>query len=220
MVTEGRGAIILPDLPVGSTYQLIFVTQGKLTALSPNIETYNQFVNDQAALNPQLPHTTWHAIASVPGVDAQVNAPSFGVPVYNTHAILVSPADPDLYHWSAGGVLNPILYDQFGTAYDPGPSSNALVWTGTDRFGVGRSGVRLGEEFPPFGVAGVGSAKYASTQWVVEALGVVTDTHPLYALSDLITVVETVVPETASLTIWVGGLIVLGCLTAGQRNRK
>lgn len=197
--TRAFASIVSPDLPVGSQYQLIFVTQGKLPATSADISTYNQFVDDQAALDPLLPHTTWHAVASVPGVDARVNAPSFGLPVYNTQAILVSPADPDLYKWSAGAVLNPILYDQFGSPYDGGPGTISPVWTGTDG-GVGRPGLALGEG----SFAGPGSAKFTGTSWIADGQTSSSTPLPLYALSDPITIV----PEPESIAIWSELLIV------------
>ena len=78
-------AVIPPiGLAPGMQYQLIFVTRDGRDATSSNIADYNAFVTAQAALNPLLPLTTWHAVASTVAVNAATNAPSLGLPVYNT----------------------------------------------------------------------------------------------------------------------------------------
>ena len=106
------------------------MTEGRLTSTSAYPSTYNNSVNTQAKLNPDLPDSTWHALVYVPsGRAAKDNAPSGGLPVYNTLGILVAPADAGLYRLS---LLSPILYDQFGVVYDPGPGPFSLVWTGSN----------------------------------------------------------------------------------------
>ena len=78
VVSSVRGGVILPNLPVGSQYQLTFVTAGSRDAMSTNIEDYNQFVTEQAALNPALPQgLTWRAIASTATVDARCSGIRF-----------------------------------------------------------------------------------------------------------------------------------------------
>lgn len=77
--------IISPiGLAPGSRYLLIFATVGTLAPSSTDIEYYNTFVTNQAALDPSLPSAIWHAVASTASVAANVNAPSAGLPVYNT----------------------------------------------------------------------------------------------------------------------------------------
>jgi hypothetical protein len=49
--TVASGEVVLPNLPAGSQYQLIFVTSGKRDATSTDINDYNMFVSQQAADN-------------------------------------------------------------------------------------------------------------------------------------------------------------------------
>lgn len=215
---EGRAAITLPDLPIGSQYQLAFVTAGRRDGTSPNISVYNNFVTTEAALNPELPDATWHAVAStVWGVRANVNAPSGGLPVYNTQGILVASADTGLYRYS---LLSPIGYNQFGVAYE---GSIAPVWTGSTwqgewagasaSLGVSGSGAS----------ARIGSGKKAlNKRWMEEAFNDITAACPLYALSEPITVLAPIpdpVPEPTTLVIW-SLLGTLGLIYGWRRRRR
>ncbi len=88
--TQLMAAVVPPiGLAPGSQYQLIFVTADAITPGSSNIADYNAFVTAEAALNPSLPPATWDVVGSTASVDANVNAPSEGVPVYNTQGIEV-----------------------------------------------------------------------------------------------------------------------------------
>ena len=118
-------AVIPPiGLSAGQQYQLVFVTADGRDATSSNIADYNTFVTNEAALNALLPAATWHDVGSTASVDANVNAPSGGLPVYNTAGQLVATAGTGLY---TATLVNPILYDQFGNA-EP---ANTAVWTGS-----------------------------------------------------------------------------------------
>ncbi len=117
-------------LAPGSQYQLLFVTQGTRDALSANIADYNAFVTAEAVLSPALPSgVAWHAVGWTASVSAPVNAPSSGLPVYDTHGILLVPAGTGLY---AGWMPLTQILDQFGE-----PSSSGYVWTGA--YGPGYS---------------------------------------------------------------------------------
>ena len=70
-----RADIVLPDLPNGSPFQLLFVTQGKTLPTSGDLNFYHNFVADQAALNPALPNTSWKAVISTQDSAARNNAP-------------------------------------------------------------------------------------------------------------------------------------------------
>src|SRR4051794_37951477 len=64
---SNQNAAIVPPvgLPIGSQYQLVFVTRGTLDATSLSISQYNTFVNEQASLNAFLPSgVTWDAVGS------------------------------------------------------------------------------------------------------------------------------------------------------------
>ena len=106
--------VIPPNLPVGSHYQLMFVTSGSDTSTSSAISDYNAFVSAQAALDSSLPAATWYAVASTSNDPANTNAPWVsGVPVYNTHGDLVATAAAGIY---TGSLTSAVGYDQFGAA--------------------------------------------------------------------------------------------------------
>lgn len=119
-VTIGSSAVqlqatVIPPIGLapGSQYQLIFVTAGKRDATSSEIADYNAFVTAEAALNPSLPTAIWHVVGSTSTTAATDNAPSSGLPVYNTQGMLVSAAGQNLYDWSPY-LSAPVKYDQFG----------------------------------------------------------------------------------------------------------
>jgi hypothetical protein len=190
---------IPPSLPIGSQYQLIFVTEGVRDATSADIADYNAFVTAEAALNPDLPATTWHAVASTASVAAAGNAPQLAF-VYNTQGILVADFEDDLYNNQ--GILNPVLYDQHGNELEN------LVWTGSDRHGLPM--LPLGA-----GVNATAGFSFASGVLGIEGGPGPTVTElPLYALSEVITVV----PEPGTVTLMVLGLLPIAFL--GRRRRK
>jgi hypothetical protein len=218
-------AVIPPNLPVGSQYQLLFVTAGTRDALSTAIADYNGFVGAQAALSPSLPTATWNAVASVSfGPSASLNAPQVsGLPVYNTHGEQLLADASDLY-----GVLginqldHPVGYDQFGNA-----TPYNAAWTGSDEHGGHAELVaNTGGPFPTphdaslgtndfFGfpnVAFIGSPQEFDG-WLVgglSSLGTWYDftsaQHPLYALSAPITLM----PEPSTLVLAVLALVCCG----------
>ena len=170
-------AVIPPTgLSPGTQYQLIFATADSINALSPNIADYNNFVTTEAALNPSLPAgVTWSAVVSAASLSAAANAPSIGLPVYNTQGIEVASAG--LY---TPAVLNPIAFDQFGNA-----SGSAFAWTGSE----------INGSASPFQALGDGSLALIATvvssgAWTEGFTGgIPTSTPmPIYALSSVITV--------------------------------
>src|ERR1700730_10846629 len=101
--TQLMATVIPPiGLAPGSQYQLIFVTGDSITPGSSNIADYNAFAAAEAALSPSLPVATWHVVGSTASINANVNAPSGDVPVYNTQGIEVASA-AGLY---TGSLLN------------------------------------------------------------------------------------------------------------------
>ena len=117
---------IHPNLPAGSEYELVFVTRGTMPATDPYIGDYNAFVTAQAGKTNLPQGVTWQAIASTIGdintglgqAQANENAPfTPSIPVYNTAGQLIANAATPLY---GGIIVNPILYDQNGTALSTG----------------------------------------------------------------------------------------------------
>ena len=210
----GIASVIPPSgLAPASQYQLIFVTAGPqpqqdlggtIFGTSTDIATYNAFVAAQAAINPSLPTTTWHAVVSTSAINANVNAPSNGLPVYNTHGELVAPAATGLY---TSVLTTAIRYDQNGlTAYTSvNPAAN--LWTGSDT--AGNAATPLGTATPTYG-----NALMTDSRWVNgSTYGATLLPLHLYALSGPITVVPE--PSTSLLT---GSAAVL--VTFALRRRR
>ncbi len=204
-------AFVPPSLPVGSQYQLIFVTAGVRDATSTDIADYNSFVNAQAALNPSLPTTTWRAIGSTATVDANVNAPSGGLPVYNTQGIEIVSGATSLYSFNFitfDTLLNPIAYDQFGI------ESDTWVFTGAKYDGTRHADSYLGD----VGVnAGYSMATTFGFWFDDDPFSYSsTDQLPFYALSDPITIV----PEPGSIAMLGSGFLTVFLARYVHRKRR
>ena len=195
-----KAQFVPPNLPIGSQYQLIFVTNDLIEATSGNIADYNAFVTAEAALNPALPQgVVWHAVASTSSVNAATNAPSIGLPVYNTHGDLVASAG--LY---IPNLLSDIIYTQYGVpvlAEDP--------WTGTDYTGTDISNP-LGSSLPWYGDA------YTTDPIWAHDFGHPADySLPLFALSDPISAT----PEPSTLVLLGLGILGTGAVRLRRRRR-
>jgi hypothetical protein len=193
--TQLMATVILPiGLAPGSQYQLIFVTADSIIPGSSNIVDYNAFVAAEAALNPSLPPATWHVVGSTTSINAKVNAPSGGVPVYNTQGIEVASA-AGLY---TGSLLNPVASDQYGN------DSSFFVWTGSTPSGVGYPDFTLGN----LHTAVVGVSTLSTGFWMQSSLPhAVLDQEPIYALSNILTLPT---PEPATLTLLGSAFLLLG----------
>jgi hypothetical protein len=202
---RSMAAVILPNLPPGSQYQLLFVTADGRDATSSNLSVYDSFVSQEAALNPLLPATTWHAIASNTTTDAlQHDVTYASIPLYNTHGQLVAHGTSDFWFPSH---LAPITYDQYGIL-----ESNAEPWTGTNPNGTASN---------PFGNSSDGvryafAASYQSADWITSPnSGYNIYSGPFYGISAPITVGG--VPEPSSVVLAVLGF--LGFVAWGWRRR-
>jgi hypothetical protein len=195
--------LILPNLPPGSQYQIIFATAGEIDATSGSISTYNTFASNSAGtLNSLLPAgVTWKAVASTLSTAASANAPSFSnIPIYNTHGIKVSAGN--LY---SGSLLAPVSFDQNGNA----PPID-LIWTGATAAG-GIPSNPLGSAVPEFG-----NSNDSNSNWITGLSGDGSNIPwPVYALSSPITVV----PEPAALSL-AGAIACLGGILFVRRGRK
>ena len=132
--TQVLATVILPNLPAGTMYQLLFVTHDPTTALSSDISTYNSFASTEASLSPALDalHATWHAVGSTATINVIVNAPNNGVAVYDTQGNLLASAGDGIY---AGFLQAPPQYDQYGNLNN----SDVDIWTGSFASGVAAS---------------------------------------------------------------------------------
>jgi hypothetical protein len=195
---------IPPDLPPNTPFQLLFVTAGTRDGTSANIADYNSFVTAQAALEPTLPITTWHAVLSTAAVNANVNAPSGSLPVYTVQGetiVLVG----GLY----GGPLihGPPDVDQHGALL------NTVVWTGSDATGTGISGLTLGTSASE----AYGLSSQLGTQWAFVSDTPSTEHLSLYALSDPITLST---PEPSTLTLLGLALSAFGAMRFLRRSHR
>lgn len=171
-----RAAVILPNLPAGSQYQLVFVTADGRNASSSNIADYNSFVTQEAALNSSLPATTWHAIASTPTVNAINNAStSASIPIYNTHGQLVANGTSDFWYPVHTNLID---YDQYGFM------NSQYVWTGTNPNGTANSPLGMTNAILGF------STDATASHWTFFSQGGTSGAEEFYALSAPITAPE------------------------------
>jgi hypothetical protein len=193
-VTQVFAEVILPSLPAGSQYQLVFVTAGTRDATSSNISDYNAFVTQQAALGTSLPSgATWHAIGSTTAIDAIDNAPTYDtIPIYNTNGQLIASGKTDLWD---GTVQNYINFDQYG---NQATSSNRYPWTGTlwngHAVSTNELGTTVGDMNSWYGWTGNTGAGVG--YWVKYSYAATSYAGSFYALSSPITVPE---PSTIAL---------------------
>lgn len=201
--THLMATVIAPiGLAPGSEYQLVFVTADNTYATSGDITQYNTFVSNEAALSPSLPSgVTWDAVVSTATVSAITNAPSNGLPIYNTAGIEVATGETGLY---TPTLLSNIEFNQYGianAAEDP--------WTGTDYTGIASS--------YPMGASSTswGDSYTTLPIWMNENEPSPSNFEelPLYALSSPITVPT---PEPSSLVLL--GLGAASMFLVGRRN--
>jgi hypothetical protein len=216
----GNGAAMASFIPPtglapGSEYQLLFVTSGTTQALNQDVNNYNNFVTNQAALNPALPSTTWHAIVTVVSpseviTNAAANAPSQpGIPVYDTRGELLT--NLGLY------TENPLdavpVFDENGL---PGPTPG--VWTGSTPLGT----------YPgiPYNIGADGSGPIQGLNNEALGSGWLSGSAPnnpaefesLYGLSAPI-LVSSPTPEPATLTLLTSAFLTAGAFGVGRRRR-
>lgn len=116
--------------PPGVTdYRLIFVTADTTNAVSANIADYNSFATDEAALNPNLPSTTWTAVASTDQVNAVSNIACTpdcsNIPIFLVDGTEVATSSTALFDAATISLLSGINEDQYGN------STGGYVWTGS-----------------------------------------------------------------------------------------
>lgn len=156
--------VVPPDLQPGDRYFLVFVTRDYSAAVSSDRTTYDQFVMDQAALEPSVAAlgTNWLAVVSTLTSNAWTTiAPAIGgpflttIPVYNTGGQRVSGSVLNMFNFAT--LQGTVSYDQFGT-HRPGID----VWTGTDWNGYSGGAEQAMGEFGPF----MGSTSSLDYRWL------------------------------------------------------
>ena len=222
------GGVVIPTpigLQGGDQFRIIFVTPGTIQATSPDINTYNDFANSQAAgatYNGVVIH--WSAIVSTDAKDARDNIGMTNNPIFmanGTEVATSAKAVPGGLWWGEPLLANPVQ-DLTGNTYSGG------IWTGT--CGIGTEYVTTAlpdgsntKVLVPWGAGNttnvtVGGINYSNQvevgniggsgySWV--STGTVTlNTTPLhiYAISDVLFVV----PEPSSFLISGVGICMVG----------
>ena len=195
-------------MPIWRAYSGGCKISGSRNGASANIADYNAFVQAQAALNPTNTGTdvgvNWKAIVSTLSVDAKDNAPVVA-PVYRFDGTLISTAGPTIY---SGSLNATISLTQFGTS-----QADSFVWTGSNEFGVENGAGAMGTGSPRVGIWGA-----SNNFWAIFTASSSGTLHPLYGLSEVLTVPGSPVPEPASLATW--GIGALGMVFAGRKRRQ
>ncbi len=204
----------------GDQYRIAFVTSTTRDATSSNIADYNAFVTAAANSVTELAGlgTSWTAIGSTASIDARDNTntnftTSTGVGIYLLNDTKLADNNADLWD---GNIGVPLSIDENGQ------NLVTVVWTGTsefsgqpvDDFGLGGGGdPEEGELITVVGNSGVTSFGWAESSDLSNGT---SELHSLYAISGLLTVADTAVPEPGSLAVFGLGLAGIGC---GRRRK-
>ena len=133
------------DWAEGDTYRLIFLTSTTTTGLSPDITTYNSFVQATAAAStdfPKLGNGLWNILGSTLTVDARDNTGTnpnveTGVPVFLMDGTsLLAANNAEL--WSVPSAV-PVTLDENGVATS-NPGGRVFTGSFNDGTGVGAGG--------------------------------------------------------------------------------
>jgi hypothetical protein len=201
-----------PCVARASEYRLAFITSDTTEAESTQIATYNLFVTGEAALNPNLPTTTWTAIVSTPYEDAATNIScgsscNGNVPIFLVDGTTeVATSTNALF---SGSILN--LIDENPNGASSGYGS--YVWTGSNSNGTAASGYQLGYSNPV-----TGWNYYTSDMINIGFTYPDTDSLQLYAISGVLNTASAT-PLPAALPLFATGLGALG-LFGWRRKRK
>ncbi len=198
--TAHAAPYVPPSVTPGSSYHLVFISQGTRDGTSSLIGDYNNFVQTEASLNPSLTGTnvgvSYKAIASTTAVSALANAP-ITAPVYNFNGDLIATGSADMWD---GTLVNAILYTQFASVGFPD------VWSGTDQFGAAVVGSEMGSSSPRTGLA-----NFASLRWIDDTVSNDFIPASIYGLSEPLTAA----PEPSTFA-----LVALGVLSLGMMRQK
>lgn len=203
----------------GDTYRLAFVTSGTTTAASTDIATYNTFVQNAAAGSTaygNLGSVTWKALASTATTNVKDNtgtASGVGESIFllnGTTSASAVFADNYADLWDGNAQQGRLRYTENGDLRQGNYPNTAswgswtAVWTGSN--GSGTTSSALGTANPRHGLVN------AEQQfWMTRSTTANTSEFPMYALSEVLTVV----PEPSTL-----GLIGLSGLLLLRRRRS
>ena len=216
------GSVLVPEgLTTGDRFRVLFLTSGERKADSADIGVYNAFVQAAAAGGHEsiAGHSGgFRAVASTADVDARDNTATTGagVPIYWLGADKIADDYADFYDedWDdESGVT-----DESASAYT-NLTPPRVVWTGSNDDGTVEASAGLGTSEPRIGHIGVPAALVSALDPLDSGeASTNTNTHPLYALSEVFAVGPTVVPGGSALVPG-GSVLVPEGLTTGDRFR-
>jgi hypothetical protein len=211
-VSVGQFQIQTPaGLSPGDEFRIVFVTDGTTAATSPNISTYNSFVNSQAdgaIYNGTV--VSWSAIASTNTTSAISNIGTFNVPVYLSNGTLVSTSDGANGLWSSIGPTGGITTDLLG---NPEDREYVFTGTGTDGFATGSPLGNLTGNTAQIGNGGVPGPTWIDNGLVYSLTG----SLQMYGISEELTV-PYASPEPGTLTIVLVTMgVAVGCTLRRRR---
>ncbi|MBV8128999.1 MAG: PEP-CTERM sorting domain-containing protein [Planctomycetaceae bacterium] len=195
-------------LTPGEQFRFVFVTQGKTDGTNTSIDFYNNFVNTQAGGATYNGSTIqWTAIASTEATSAINNIPGTQqAPVYLPDGTEVTPSTDVTGLWS--GTLKHAINELIN-----GQITSIFVGTGTDGTGFSIPVFSLGDT-----VITQGLSFATDDTWVDERIAPSVFTNPLYAISQVLIVPQSVVPEPSSL--WMSGIALSAGLAYWSRHRR
>jgi hypothetical protein len=184
-----------PGLAPGDKYHLIFTTAGQRDATAGDFETYEEFVNAEAAQSELTRDVAWRPIVSLAD-------PNGMTPL---HARDLVPTSEPIYTlggtlFSASGLFDqpPVStpnYDQFGSELN-------VSWA----VATGTSGAGMAQQPLPTGHISVGTNyDLEDDGWIVDDDEPSTQLYHFYAVSEVITAVPE--PLYSSTTLMVCGLM-------------
>jgi hypothetical protein len=182
----------------GAMYRVLFVTNSKRDATSPDINDYNEFVS-AAAINGSLTGSlglTWKALASTAATNAQVNTEIYEndyntVTMFNTFGDIIANSGNDLWD---GTLSAPINGDGDGL------KETFESWTGTDQFGGSNQTLGGGT------VVTSGYTWKTDSNWVNRIGASVNFSFVLYGTSNVVTKPLADVPEPGTVILLSLGL--------------
>jgi hypothetical protein len=208
----GASPITLPaSLAPGSSYRLIFVTDGTHDSLSANIADYDAFVTAQANLDPTLAAlgTTWQALASTPTVNAISHINLGTTPSFNLGGIEVASGQADMFD---GSLDAPIGFDQHGLLLAP----QTIVFTGTLSNGTTCCTRAMSQDSPEEGRSGM-----ATVAWIDDGFGNPSQSRPFYGVSGTLVVPQLgPVPEPATVSLVLGPTLLMVSDRLRRRRRR
>ncbi|MGK7931319.1 MAG: hypothetical protein AB4041_07785 [Microcystaceae cyanobacterium] len=205
-VSKAASVSIIPEnLNSGDKYRLVFLTSSTTSAISDNIDTYNDFVSQRISLaNNELTNlnTSWFAIVSTDNVDA----------ISNTNTA-INISDIPIYLVTPNGTPNELVAEDYGDFWDGSINSpinnteqgaerpNVVSWTGTQTDGT-KTGNPLGSNDR----SSFGFVNSTNTQWIENGSPItVNNVRSVYGISDVLEV-----PQQTPETNPVFGILMLG----------